>query len=128
MKATISDSDRREVARRLRDGGSVYGAGDFFDAVVFSLPPLPGKTNLTTNPTDLLHQLADVIDRPTCANLAPRKPDPFIPGKKLADGILECSNCQWHGRVYEYMTDWSGDLGAFEPRYCPHCGSEVVND
>lgn len=107
----ISDSDRREVARRLRDGGSVHGAGDFFDAVAFSLPPLPGKTNLTTNPTDLLHQLADLIDRPTCHVVK------FERAAFISDGVahrvfeLRCSNCG--------EEPWSDAESV--TRFCPHC-------
>ena len=102
MCPMINDSDRREVARRLREGGNVYGAGDFFDAVVFSLPPLPGKTNLTTNPTDLLHQLADLIDRPTTR----------VGINEHGRACCECCGCD----------DWCLADGA---KFCPHCGACV---
>ena len=119
----ISNEERRGVSAALRKS-DLYPDCELEEALMKAA----SIDMLEADAVDFSSILADLIDRPTCANLAPRKPDPFIPGKKLADGILECSNCQWHGRVYEYMTDWSGDLGAFEPRYCPHCGSEVVND
>lgn len=98
-----SDEERRKVAAALRTGGDVSGDGDFFDAVAFSLPPLPGKSNLTTTPTDLLHQITDLIDRPTCRYA-------FDPTNRVTP--YRCTAC--------------GCRRSEIPGYCPTCGAEVA--
>lgn len=49
--------------------------------------------------------------------------DPFIPGKRMADGYFHCSSCGWDGRLWEYIG--FGDMVAYEPVHCPKCGEEI---
>lgn len=107
-----SDEERREVAAALRTGGDVSGDGDFLDAVAFSLPPLPGKSNLTTTPTDLLHQIADLIDRPTCRM------------RLWSDsGVFRCTAC---GHPFDGFQTFDGTGHWDDFKFCPNCGAEVV--
>ena len=70
-----------------------------------------------------LEKLADLIDRPTCRDLVEHKQDPFVPGKRSADGFFHCSACGWHGRIYEYIG--FGDMATYEAVCCPKCGKEI---
>ena len=67
--------------------------------------------------------LADLIDRPMCRDLVKHKQDPFVPGKRTADGFFHCSACGWHGRIYEYIG--FGDMATYEAVCCPKCGKEI---
>lgn len=68
--------------------------------------------------------IADLIDVPTCRDLVYHQPDPFNPTQPMQDGFFECSDCGWHGRLWEYIG--FGDIGAFVPNYCPECGAEIL--
>ena len=68
--------------------------------------------------------IADLIDVPTCKDLVEHVPDPFIPTQRMRDGYFECSECGWHVHLMEYIG--FGDMGAFEPKYCPECGREIL--
>lgn len=104
----ISDEERREIARRLRTGHRqdresqgafiarmVKGGGGITALDVYKLP----------------ERLADLIDRPTCKNLA----------TKPADELL-CSECGEHVDI-AYME--SAD--DYHAKHCPNCGAEVVS-
>lgn len=104
----ISDEERREIARRLRIGHRqdresqdtfiarmVKGGGGITALDVYNLP----------------ERLADLIDRPTCKNLA----------TKPADELL-CSECGEHVDI-AYME--SAD--DYHAKHCPNCGAEVVS-
>ena len=67
--------------------------------------------------------VADLIDRPMCHDLVEHKQDPFIPGKRMADGYFHCSSCGWDGRLWEHIG--FGDMLAYEPVHCPKCGEEI---
>lgn len=116
MRETGRRDDRRLVAERLRTGGEVSGAGPFLDAIAFSLPPLPGRTNLTTNETDILRQLADIIDPTFEMRYAP-----------VRDGYARtrfaCTRCGAWFDDYQ-TTDGRDHWSDF--RYCPSCGARVV--
>lgn len=71
----------------------------------------------------IVERLADLIDRPTCHDLVEHKEDPFIPGKRMADGYFHCSNCDWDGRLWEHIG--FGDMLAYEPVHCPKCGAII---
>ena len=68
-------------------------------------------------------RLIDLIDRPTCSDLVEHKPDPFVPGKRMTDGVFHCSGCGWHGRIYEYIG--FGDMVAYGAVFCPKCVEEI---
>lgn len=120
-----SDEERREVAKRLRNGGI---ARDPEEAYVLLLSCVGIRPQLPATSTyeDAMVRIADLIDRPTCRDLVEHKPDPFVPGKQMTDGFFHCSGCGWHGRIYEYIG--FGDMTACEAVYCPKCGTEVPND
>ena len=115
--SSISDSERREVAAKLR---SVANAGclGFQGGVYCALGMLPENSDDMTwpeytayNNRVLLNRLADLIDRPTCANAA----NPH-------DGSLfECSKC---GERWELTCGNPADNNL---RFCPGCGAEVVS-
>lgn len=69
-----------------------------------------------THPGDYeeLHRtLADLIDRPTCKFKPAYGPD--LMGKV---SLVECTACAWT------IEPWI----AYEFRYCPNCGAEVIDD
>lgn len=101
----ISDSERREVARRLRDGGIARNSEDAYVLLLSRIgirPQLPA----TSTYEDAMARLADLIDRPT-----------------TSIGVNEhgracCLNCG--------CDDWclAPDGNA---RFCPNCGAMVVS-
>lgn len=69
------------------------------------------QTEATETWANIVNYLADLVDRPTCRNVA----DP-------ADGSLfECSNC---GEMWELTCGSPEDNNLF---FCPNCGCQVVN-
>lgn len=108
----ISDTERREVARRLREMSeteSVAAMLDLDDDV---------RTEMTlrviraiVGKGDIFEKLADLIDSPTCKNLA----------TKPADELL-CSECGEHVDI-AYME--SAD--DYHAKHSPNCGAEVVS-
>lgn len=127
----ISDKERHERAKNFRDMVSAREYG------------IPGKVGSFVDIDDLLSELldrrvydsevaidacealgiADLIDRPMCHDLVEHKHDPFIPGKRMADGYFHCSSCDWSGQLLEYI-GFRGML-AFEPVHCPKCGEKI---
>lgn len=75
------------------------------------------------NPQETYRAIADLIDRPMCHDLVEHKQDPFIPGKRMADGYFHCSSCDWSGQLWEYIG--FGGMLAYEPVHCPKCGEKI---
>lgn len=105
----ISDSERREVAARLRftDHNMTWSEGCFCIADDVGAAPTGNEHD------DVLafaHALSDLIDRPTCKNLATHLVDELV-----------CSACG--ERVDIAYLDSDDD---YRVRYCPHCGAKVV--
>jgi len=100
----ISDSERREVAKRLRNGGI---ARDSEEAYVLLLSCVGIRPQLPATSTyeDAMVRLADLIDRPTCEMT------------REGEGF-RCSAC---GAFH----DMSG-FEKFPWPHCPICGAEVV--
>lgn len=113
----ISDDKRREVAAKMRktcrENPDVSLQGMVASTMNECLPE-----GMEYGPT-----LADLIDRPMCHDLVEHKHDPFIPGKRMADGYFHCSNCDWSGQLWEYIG--FGDMLAYEPVHCPKCGAII---
>lgn len=108
-RLSISDEERREVAARLRDvsarcGDTPWMVEDLFQALGFRC--------YEDGEDQLFDYIADLIDRPTCKNLA----------IKPADELL-CSECGEHVDI-AYME--SAD--DYHARYCPNCGAEVCDE
>lgn len=103
----ISNEERRAAAARLRQflsmSQSEHACG--YDGL-----QTVGSLVGTSVGENILARLADLIDRPTCKNLA----------TKPADELL-CSECGEHVDI-AYMENTDD----YHARYCPNCGAEVV--
>lgn len=113
----ITDNERREVARKLREPKESLLA--YPDEELIRLRRETG----CPRGQDFYEHLADLIDRPMCHDLVEHEQDPFIPGKRMTDGYFHCSNCDWDGRLWEHIG--FGDMLAYEPVHCPKCGKEI---
>ena len=112
----INDSERREVAARLREQ-RVWDIftnfenciGDICDAVLDDEGDLNDMFRLQK-------ALADLIDRPTCENINEHY------------DVFECSECHCKVEVMgECRSEYGGIFHApFLPSYCPSCGAEAV--
>lgn len=119
-----TSDERREVAERLRNltiGHQIRYAEQFFDELADAVIDFEGYHDFNA----VLEELADLIDRPMCRDLVEHKQDPFVPGKRTADGFFHCSACGWHGRIYEYVG--FGDMMSYEAVCCPKCDARVVS-
>lgn len=118
----ITDEERREVARKLRNGGVARNSEEAYVLLLSRIgirPQLPA----TSTYEDAMVRLADLIDRPTCLDLVDHKQDPFIPGKRMVDGYFHCSDCGWDGQIWEHIG--FGDMLAYEAVHCPKCGAII---
>ena len=104
----ISDEQRREVAKELRKFLSVSWNERVWDHDGLQTV---GRLVGTSVGENIIERLANLIDRPTCKNLA----------TKAADELL-CSECGEHVDIV-YME--SAD--DYHARYCPNCGREIDN-
>ena len=107
----INDSERREIAARLRDAaargnGERVTDGELVDVIAYAC----GVEGADRFDDRLLGRLADLIERPICKNLA----------TKPADELF-CSVCGEHVDI-AYMES-ADDYCAC---YCPTCGAEVL--
>lgn len=108
----ISNEQRREVARKLRslderiDGMPSMCTKQEHNAMAL------GAIRAVVGKGDIFHLLADLIDRPTCKNLA----------TKPADELL-CSGCGEHVDI-AYVEN----ADDYHARYCPNCGAEVCDE
>lgn len=113
----IDDSERREIAARLRelaDANEGYLGMDRMNRVLRDGQAILGTSGLASV-ADVLRRHADLIDRTTCKN---------------TDGrwdMFECSAC---GCKVELTAEACTEYGdpvhvAFIPSYCPSCGAEA---
>lgn len=109
----ISDTERREIARKLREIERQtlceLTDGELIDFLVEAV----GFNRYTNEDFDegLLGHIADLIDRPTCKN-----------SEYLYDGsFFECSEC---GERWELTCGGPADNHL---NFCPRCGAEVVS-
>lgn len=110
--SSISDTERREIARKLREIERQtlceLTDGELIDflAVAVGLDRY-GSKNFDDG---LFERIADLIDRPTCKN-----------SEYLYDGsFFECSEC---GERWELTCGSPADNNL---NFCPRCGAEVV--
>ena len=103
----ITNDKSREIASRLR-----YVANDELGGMSLQKRLAKELELEDTSWRGVLRGIADLIDRPTCKNLA----------TKPADELL-CSECGEHVDI-AYME--SAD--DYHSRYCPNCGAEVCDD
>lgn len=108
----ISDKERRRAVAELREASTgAYRHVDALDVIAGSVGvEVDGKFGHEVE-NETYAAIADLIDRPTCKNIA----DPY-------DGsFFECSKC---GERWELTCGSPADnhLG-----FCPRCGAEVVS-
>lgn len=121
LSQMATDEQRRKVATELRELAANRHCVDEFiaaDTVGF----YRGEA-VEGFDSDSLLEVADLIDRPVCHDLVEHKQDPFIPGKRMADGYFHCSSCDWSGQLLEYIG--FGGMLAYEPVHCPKCGEKI---
>ena len=102
----IDNDKRREIASRLR-----YVANDELGGMSLQKRLAKELELENTSWRGVLRGIADLIDRPTCKNLA----------IKPADELL-CSEC---GEYVDIAYIESAD--DYHALYCPRCGAEVVS-
>lgn len=105
----IDNSERREVAARLRSLNA-NDWNDFMDEIDSLETAIGCSIGQDWQDQDWWHRLADLIDPPTCKNLATHLVDELI-----------CSTCG--ERVDIAYLDSEDD---YRVRYCPGCGAKVV--
>lgn len=128
----MTDEERREVARKLReldmsDLGDDRGIIDTPEesGALFSLmleaanDYRPGLHYATSHfaAKDAVELFADLIDRPTCRNVSGYC-DRFVCSEcrcSVVESIAE--HCNEHGEIF---------TAPFMPSYCPNCGAVVV--
>lgn len=109
---SIRGDRRREVAARLRE----YDVAEFKESAI--VPFLECLGYGYKDWRGILDELADLIDRPTCKNESGYK------------DIFLCSECGARLEVTAEEGNEYGDIfhTPFQPRFCPLCGAEVVDD
>lgn len=108
----ISNDERREVAVKLRelaDTNEGYLSMGRVNRVLRDGKAILGTSGLASV-ADVLRRYADLIDPPTCKNLATHLVDELV-----------CSSCG--ERVDIAYLDSDDD---YRVRYCPGCGAKVV--
>ena len=102
----INDSERREIAARLRITKAECESRDYPWMVEDLLQAL-GVKRYEDAEDGIFERLADLIDRPTCKNIGGE------------DGT--------NGEYYDFFCSVCGFAsGVTDPKYCPNCGAEVV--
>lgn len=100
----ISDDERKRAVAELREASTgAYRHVDSLDVIANSIGvEVDGKFSHEVE-NETYAALADLIDRPMCHDLVEHKHDPFISGKRMADGYFHCSSCDWSGQLWEYI-------------------------
>ena len=106
----ITVDERREVAKRLRNGGIARNSEEAYVLLLSRIgirPQLPAASTYE----DAMVRLADLIDRPTCE---------YVP---IGDGRFGCSEC---GNTVRLDFDVPvTDETPMPFKHCPNCGAEV---
>lgn len=111
----ISDEERIEVAAKLRERKEdFFGVRSFFpqDLILYQSLYLKAIDECLPDGDCCFDMLAELIDRPTCKNIA----------TKPADELL-CSRCGEHVDI-AYMEN----VDDYYASYCPNCGAKVVDE
>ena len=110
MGDIVTDSERREVAARMRE----LDVSVFRDSAIVPFLDCLGAGYMGWR--GVLDALADLIDRPACENVSGCG-DVFVCGECRARIELIGEMGNEHGEVFSVP---------FQPRYCPSCGAEVA--
>lgn len=119
----MSDEERREVARRLREKKREFFAeGCFYpqDLTLYQSLYLKAIEECLPEGDCGFDILADLIDRPTCRNVYDEVYDEYEGG--CCENGFKCSKCG------ELVEDCEGYRVKGTFNYCPNCGAEVVPD
>lgn len=111
---TFTSNERREVAARLRelaDANEGHLGINRMNCVLRDGQAILGTSGLASV-ADVLRRHADLIDRPTCHDIASHG------GMQPAGAIqwFECSECHCKAQT---------DKIGMALHFCPHCGAEV---
>ncbi len=111
----ISDSERREVAARLRSL-DVHDWNDFMDEVYALETAIGCYVGQDWKDQNWWHRLADLIDRPTCRNVSEHQ------------DVFTCSECRCKVEIIGKECNEYGECfcAPFMPSFCPSCGAEVM--
>ena len=109
---TISDKERREVAKRLRSlAGRYVTLGEL--EIVLGVDITSPDVNLDRDAKNI-NRLADLIEPPTCTVRM-----------GVTGHVGVCMRC---GAMVEMSTAVFDAIEALPTRYCPNCGTEVKNE
>lgn len=115
MDIEITDMQRREVAKRMRE----YDVAEFRESAI--VPFLECLGHGYVNWRGILDELADLIDRQTCHDVG-------------GGYEFRCSGCGCVIHIFRdagYGEDDSamsvGGESLYVPKFCPNCGAEVVS-
>ena len=110
----VSDKERRRAVAELREASTgAYRHVDSLDVIAGSVgAKVAGKFSHEVE-NETYAALADFSVRPTCEFKPAYGPD--LMGEV---SLVECTACAWT------IEPWI----AYESRYCPNCGAEVVDD
>lgn len=115
MDVEITDMKRREVAKRMRE----YDVAEFRESAI--LPFLECLGHGYVNWRGILDELADLIDRPTCHDVADFDRESF-----------KCSRCGFRVLSIDGTPDAAKLVGTkggvIDFGYCPNCGAVVVEE
>lgn len=106
-----SDERRRDAAASLRASANVGGSRTLKRELARALGIRLDDYTPEGAHSKILRGLADLIDRPTCRNLAMKPADEFL-----------CSECGEHVDI-AYMENACD----YHAKYCPNCGARVVS-
>ena len=103
----ITNEERREVARKLRDAATECYNYGVLESDVLNILGVYATDSACLVSSDSVMDVADLIDRPTCHDFGGEE------GTNGENYDFACSACGYC-------------CGITEPNYCPNCGAEVV--
>lgn len=117
----ISDTERREIARKLREiegrTTSELTDGELLDLLADKVRF--GRYGSKNFDEGLFGRIAELIDRPTCHDDDEREQYPVY-----TDWLFKCSYCGWDGQIWKSVG--SGDMSSCVTNYCPNCGEGAL--
>ena len=116
-----SDSERREVAQGLRElRRTTYYREEIVENICDAIS-IADPVNTFREPEDVYELLADLVDRPTCHDVADFDRESF-----------KCSRCGFRVLSIDGAPDAAKLVGTkggvIDFGYCPNCGAEVKDD
>lgn len=113
-----TDDERRDVARRIREKGSISYYSDVYKLVMGKKAPL--ETSAREDDEALAERLADLIEpEPERITRRACHIEKYPPKSEIY--FETCSEC---GCILS--ATWPGDRHCKTANYCPNCGAKVV--